>query len=49
MLTIRDLKMSLGGRVLFENASFQVNYGDRATQDGGDPTLSASLSYRYRP
>jgi ATP-binding cassette subfamily F protein 3 len=29
MLTIRDLKMSYGGRTLFENASMQVNYGDR--------------------
>ena len=27
MLTIRDLKMTLGGRVLFEEASFGVNYG----------------------
>ena len=29
MLTIRDLKMTLGGRVLFENASLQINAGDR--------------------
>src|SRR5215204_5201148 len=34
MLTIRDLKMSLGGRTLFENASFQVNYGDRVALVG---------------
>ena len=29
MLTIRDLKVSAGGRVLFDGASFGVNYGDR--------------------
>src|SRR3954452_16228643 len=34
MLIIRDLKMTLGGRVLFENASFQVNYGDRVALVG---------------
>ena len=34
MLTIRDLKMTLGGRVLFENASFGVNYGDRVALVG---------------
>src|SRR6266540_2114624 len=34
MLTIRDLKMSLGGRVLFEQASFGVNYGDRVALVG---------------
>src|SRR5438105_5155819 len=34
MLTIRDLKMTLGGRTLFENASFQLNYGDRAALVG---------------
>src|SRR3954466_10665802 len=34
MLTIRNLKMSLGGRTLFENASLQVNYGDRAALVG---------------
>ena len=28
MLTIRDLKKSVGGRTLFENASMQVNYGE---------------------
>src|SRR5436190_1507793 len=34
MLTIRDLKMTLGGRMLFENASFQLNYGDRVALVG---------------
>ena len=34
MLTIRDLKMTLGGRVLFENASMQVNSGDRVALVG---------------
>src|SRR5881392_2355505 len=34
MLIIRDLKMTLGGRTLFENASFQVNYGDRVALVG---------------
>jgi len=28
MLTIRDLKKTVGGRTLFENASMQVNYGE---------------------
>ena len=31
MLTIRDLKKTVGGRTLFENASFQVNYGPAST------------------
>src|SRR5260221_5834826 len=43
MLIIRDLKMTFGGRTLFENASFQVNYGERVAlvgQNGaGKPTL----------
>src|SRR5882724_5352277 len=34
MLLIRDLKMTLGGRTLFENASFQLNYGDRVALVG---------------
>jgi len=34
MLTIRELKMTLGGRTLFENASFQLNYGDRVALVG---------------
>ena len=34
MLTIRDLKMTLGGRTLFENAALQVNAGDRVALVG---------------
>ena len=34
MLTIRDLKMTIGARTLFENASFQVNYGERVALVG---------------
>ena len=34
MLTIRDLKKTVGGRTLFENASLQVNYGDRVALVG---------------
>src|SRR4051794_23060107 len=34
MLIIRNLKMALGGRTLFEEASFQVNYGDRVALVG---------------
>ena len=28
MLTIRDLRKTVGGRTLFENACMQVNYGE---------------------
>jgi ATP-binding cassette subfamily F protein 3 len=34
MLTIRDLKLTLGGRVLFDEAAFQVNYGERTALVG---------------
>jgi ATP-binding cassette subfamily F protein 3 len=34
MLTIRDLKKSYGGRVLFEDASIQINYGERVALVG---------------
>jgi ATP-binding cassette subfamily F protein 3 len=43
MLTIRDLKMSLGGRVLFENASLQVNYGDRVALVGPNGAGKSTL------
>src|SRR5437868_7878005 len=43
MLTIKDLKMSLGGRVLFENASFQVNAGDRVALVGPNGAGKSTL------
>jgi ATP-binding cassette subfamily F protein 3 len=43
MLTIRDLKMSLGGRTLFENASMQVNYGDRVALVGPNGAGKSTL------
>ncbi len=53
MLTIRDLKMSVAGRTLFENASFQVNYGDRVALVGpngaGKSTLFSLILKRNVP
>jgi ATP-binding cassette subfamily F protein 3 len=53
MLTIRNLKMSLGGRTLFENASLQVNYGDRVALVGpngaGKSTLFSLILRRQPP
>jgi ATP-binding cassette, subfamily F, member 3 len=43
MLTIRDLKMTLGGRTLFENASLQVNYGDRIALVGPNGAGKSTL------
>ena len=43
MLTIRDLKITLGARTLFENASFQVNYGDRVALVGANGTGKSTL------
>jgi len=34
MLTIRDLKKSYGGRILFEKASMQISYGERVALVG---------------
>ncbi|HEY9508294.1 MAG TPA: ABC-F family ATP-binding cassette domain-containing protein, partial [Verrucomicrobiae bacterium] len=51
MLTIRDLKMSFGGRTLFENASFQVNYGDRVAlvgPNGAGKTTLLSIILKQR-
>ena len=51
MLTIIDLKMSLGGRVLFENASFQVNYGDRVAlvgPNGAGKTTLFSIILKHK-
>ena len=36
MLIIRDLKLTLGARTLFENTSFHVNRGDRVAFDEPD-------------
>src|SRR5436189_3581654 len=53
MLTIRELKMTLGGRALFENASFQVNYGDRVALVGpngaGKTTLFSIILKAKQP
>ncbi|HUR45775.1 MAG TPA: ATP-binding cassette domain-containing protein, partial [Candidatus Saccharimonadales bacterium] len=53
MLIVRDLKMSLGGRVLFENASFQVNYGERVALVGpngaGKSTLFSIILKQKEP
>src|SRR3954470_14856547 len=43
MLTIRDLKMTLGGRTLFENANFQVNAGDRVALVGPNGAGKSTL------
>jgi ATP-binding cassette subfamily F protein 3 len=43
MLIIRDLKMTFGGRTLFENASFQVNYGERVALVGANGTGKTTL------
>src|SRR5258707_3279002 len=51
MLNIRELKMTLGGRVLFENASFQVNYGDRVAlvgPNGAGKTTLFSIILKQR-
>ncbi|HWD20441.1 MAG TPA: ABC-F family ATP-binding cassette domain-containing protein [Verrucomicrobiae bacterium] len=53
MLTIRDLKMTLGGRVLFENASLQINAGDRVALVGpngaGKSTLFSIILRQREP
>ena len=43
MLTIRDLKKSVGGRTLFENAALQVNYGDRVALVGPNGAGKSTL------
>ena len=53
MLIIRDLKMTFGGRTLFENASFQVNYGERVALVGpngaGKTTLFSVILKQREP
>jgi ATP-binding cassette, subfamily F, member 3 len=51
MLIIRDLKVTVGGRTLFENASFKVNYGARVAlvgPNGAGKTTLFSLILRQR-
>jgi ATP-binding cassette subfamily F protein 3 len=51
MLIIRDLKITLGARTLFENASFQVNYGERVAlvgPNGAGKTTLFSLILKQR-
>jgi ATP-binding cassette, subfamily F, member 3 len=51
MLTIRELKLSLGGRTLFEGATFQVNYGARVAlvgPNGAGKTTLFSLILKQR-
>ena len=43
MLTIRDLKYSVGGRTLFEHASLQVNYGERVALVGPNGAGKSTL------
>ncbi|HYG34002.1 MAG TPA: ABC-F family ATP-binding cassette domain-containing protein [Clostridia bacterium] len=43
MLIIRDLKVTLGGRTLFEDATFQVNYGDHIALVGPNGTGKTTL------
>ena len=53
MLTIRELKITLGARVLFENATFQVNAGDRVALVGpngaGKTTLFSLILGQREP
>jgi len=53
MLTIRELKMTFGGRVLFEDAAFNVNYGDRVALVGpngaGKTTLFSIILKQLEP
>ena len=43
MLTIRDLRKSLGGRTLLENAAMQVNYGERIALVGPNGSGKSTL------
>ncbi len=43
MLTIRDLKKSVGGRTLFEEAAMQINYGERVALVGPNGAGKSTL------
>jgi len=43
MLTIRNLKKTVGGRTLFEEASLQLNYGDRTALVGPNGAGKSTL------
>jgi ATP-binding cassette subfamily F protein 3 len=43
MLSIRNLKKSVGGRVLFEDASMQINYGERVALVGPNGAGKSTL------
>ena len=53
MLTIRNLRKSVGGRTLFENASLQVNYSERVALVGpngaGKSTLFGLILHQDEP
>ena len=53
MLTIRDVRKSQGGRLLFEEASLQVNYGERVALVGpngaGKSTLFSLILKKDEP
>ena len=53
MLTIRDLRKSVGGRTLFEGASMTVNYGERVALVGpngaGKSTLFSIILRKEEP
>ncbi len=43
MLTIRELKKTVGGRTLFEDAQLTINYGERAALVGANGTGKSTL------